>query len=77
MRTLNTKSKALAISLLIAMVASAALANQSVKTKAPKQHCISIFIREQSNLIIQGCDSPVNFCARGAFKGNHGFSGAS
>jgi hypothetical protein len=77
MRTLNTRSKVVAISLLIAMVASAAFANQSVKTESSRSGCISLFIREQSRLITEGCNSPVGFCAGGAFKGNHGFKGTS
>lgn len=77
MRTLNTKSKMFAISLLITMVASAGLANQTVKTETPISDCISVSLREQSKLITQGCDSPVGFCAGGTFKGNNGFKGSS
>jgi hypothetical protein len=32
---------------------------------------------QQDVLVSDGCTSPVGFCARGTFKGNHGFQGTS
>jgi len=32
---------------------------------------------QEDVLVTDGCTSPVGFCARGTFKGNHGFKGAS
>jgi hypothetical protein len=33
--------------------------------------------KQQAVLVSDGCTSPVGFCTRGTFKGNHGFRGAS
>lgn len=69
MKTQMTKSKVLAICLLILTAASpAALAD----TK-----CKSIFAIEEDVFLTDGCTSPIGYCVGGTFRGNHGLRGTT
>jgi hypothetical protein len=39
--------------------------------------CTVITGTQEDTLVAAGCTSPVGFCARGTFRGNHGFRGVS
>src|SRR5688572_22592471 len=39
--------------------------------------CKVITGTQEDVLVSEGCASPIGFCARGTFQGNHGFQGAS
>jgi hypothetical protein len=41
------------------------------------QDCQVITGTQEDTLVSEGCTSPVGFCARGTFKGNHGFRGTT
>ncbi len=61
-----TKSKVVAMFLLIMIAAPAAYANSQCRTIVAVQH---------DRLTTDGCTSPIGFCAAGTFRGNHGFRG--
>ena len=42
---------------------------------AADPNCQVITGTQEDSLVAEGCTSPVGFCARGTFKGNHGFQG--
>jgi hypothetical protein len=44
---------------------------------AADDDCTVITGTQEDALVAAGCTSPVGFCARGTFKGNHGFRGIS
>lgn len=49
----------------------------AVQGAAGDQRCLVITGTQEDALVAEGCTSPVGFCARGTFKGNHGFQGAT
>ena len=53
-----------------------ALASAAGRAVAAQVSTVITGLKEDA-LFTDGCTSPVGFCARGTFKGNHGFQGTS
>lgn len=66
MKVRTVRPRIFTLFVLIAMMGSTAVAGSDCKT---------IFAEQNDRLIIEGCMSPIGFCAGGTFKGNHGFRG--
>ena len=64
---------------LIALIGygSVAVVGGALAPPAAAEECKDLKGTQRDSLYSDGCTSPVGFCARGTFKGNHGFEGQS